>query len=268
MSLRDNKNMDGRLRADVAERKDAFVLKNFFRRKRALHDFAEDAFLSFVRITRFHNASEDKCVRELIVDGKYTLSYNESVDWKKRFKERLIPIASAGGASRCSVLALIGRESEKPHSLLLMKRTMEVDSHRGQICFPGGYREEGDESLSYTALRETFEEIGVAKENVEVVGALQPVLTRGSVSILPFIGFIDFPIEFTLSRSEVERLFFLPLGELVKNPLRNIEVMTESGVKFKGPTLIWEGETVWGATARMLVELREHLVASQFSEDD
>jgi 8-oxo-dGTP pyrophosphatase MutT (NUDIX family) len=140
-----------------------------------------------------------------------------------------------------------------------MKRSQLVETHKGQVSFPGGHRETSDLDLLHTALRETEEEIGVKREHIQVLGRLTPVKTRGEVLIYPWVGRMNLPYTFSLSVAEVDRLLFLPLNQLLTEGLKAMDVDV-GPFKVKSIGLFAEGELVWGATAKMLEELRQVLL--------
>jgi len=158
------------------------------------------------------------------------------------------------------VLVLVGAPPHGGESILLTKRSLTVESHKGQVSFPGGFPEAEDRDLRDTALREAREEVGVTRDDIEVLGALPAVTTRGSVWIHPWIGLLDFPYPFRPNPEEVERLLLLPVARLIGEGLRQVEVASEGRV-FRGPGIDVDGELVWGATARVLLSLREMLGA-------
>ena len=165
-----------------------------------------------------------------------------------------IPIGKKG---QSSVLILLGRNQEGDRDeILLTKRTDSVETHKGQVSFPGGYWETHDSNLLQTALRESFEDIGTLIEHIEVLGALEPVHTRGDILIQPWVGRLDFPYPFALSTSEVAKLLFLPLDRLLQEGLSKVEIDVGCGHFIQGPGIYVDGELVWGATARMLEMLK------------
>jgi 8-oxo-dGTP pyrophosphatase MutT (NUDIX family) len=141
--------------------------------------------------------------------------------------------------------------------VLLTKRTESVEKHRGQIAFPGGGREESDESLYRTALRETEEEVGVRPEDVRYLGDLTPIVTVTDYYVEPYVGAIPYPYPFQLQESEIAGLIEAPLPAL-------LDPKALEARPFPGrdePVLFFHyGETViWGATARILKELLDAL---------
>ena len=114
-----------------------------------------------------------------------------------------------------AVLLPIYCNQGKPY-LLFTRRTRSVKSHKGQISFPGGVYQVGDDTLLDTALRETEEEIGLPRDRVELLGQLDDVFTMTSNYIIsPFVALIPYPFEFKLSRREIEEIIEAPLGALL-----------------------------------------------------
>jgi 8-oxo-dGTP pyrophosphatase MutT (NUDIX family) len=138
------------------------------------------------------------------------------------------------------------------------KRRDDLKRHAGEISFPGGRQDFPEEDLRVTALRETEEEIGLARDDVEVVGALAPTGTFvTSYRIHPFVGIIRPGHEWTPQPSEVEEVLELPLPALVRG--FEMQRLIRKGVPFKTPTYTVDGHFVWGATARIVEQLLERL---------
>jgi 8-oxo-dGTP pyrophosphatase MutT (NUDIX family) len=154
--------------------------------------------------------------------------------------------------------------------LILTKRPDTMPSHQGEIAFPGGrFQPSTDAALVDAALRETEEEIGVAAGDIEVAAELDALATVGSrFSITPFVGLLRPNLVLAPDPREVVRVFDVPLSELLDD-----EVFREERWELTGPTppgwgpeadraihfFELEGETVWGATARILTSLLTHL---------
>jgi 8-oxo-dGTP pyrophosphatase MutT (NUDIX family) len=141
--------------------------------------------------------------------------------------------------------------------VLFTRRTETVEHHRGQISFPGGAQEPGDQTLWETALRESEEEVGLARSDVILLGALSPIVTVTNFYVEPFAGAIPQPYVFQPQQSEIAELIEVPIRPLM-DP-RSLETKEFPGRE--KPVLFYHyGETViWGATARMLAELLDAL---------
>lgn len=140
--------------------------------------------------------------------------------------------------------------------ILLTRRTQWVHTHKGQVSLPGGLFEASDPSLLATALRETQEEVGIQTEGLEILGALPTVDTTSSFRIFPWVGRSNEVLNLNVNPQEVERAFFLPL-EILMNQGFNVTKIPIEGIFVHSPALEWEGETIWGATARILQSFRE-----------
>ncbi len=137
------------------------------------------------------------------------------------------------------------------------KRREDLRRHPGEISFPGGRRDHPDEQLETTALREAEEEIGLAPDNVDLLGTLTPVSTFVTgYLIYPHVGLIE-PIAWKPSPNEVELILELPLHALIAGyALRS---MTRRGFTFETDTYVVGDHLIWGATARILGDLLERL---------
>lgn len=186
------------------------------------------------------------------------------MDWTQKIRTSFAgaPLASpdALGQRNSSVLVTVGiHEDTGLAEILLTKRTMLVDSHKGEISLPGGHWEDHDESLMHTALRECEEEIGIRPTDVEILGALEPVQTHQRVSIYPWVGKINLPYLFNPNPAEVDRILALPLVQLLEEGLKPVSVRV-GAINVQSEGLFFQGELVWGATARILAMFREKLV--------
>ncbi|MCW2785761.1 MAG: CoA pyrophosphatase [Marmoricola sp.] len=137
------------------------------------------------------------------------------------------------------------------------ERSADLRKHAGEISFPGGRREPG-EDLVTTALREAEEEIGLPGHLVEIVEALPPFGTFVSgFRISPYIGRIPAGLTWTIHAGEVARVLEFPLAELRRG--HRSERLLRKGVPIRTDTYTVDGELVWGATARITRELLERM---------
>jgi len=144
-------------------------------------------------------------------------------------------------------------EKQGEFYVLLTKRTQKVEHHKGQISFPGGGRHKQDRDLMDTALRETFEEIGVRPEDVEILGELDNIGTLTSnFLVTPFVGIIPYPYEFIVNEYEIEELVEVPLSALADNKNLREETYIIEGTQYWESIFDYKGYVIWGATARIL----------------
>jgi 8-oxo-dGTP pyrophosphatase MutT (NUDIX family) len=151
-------------------------------------------------------------------------------------------------------IAADGRSVDRREAhVILTKRPESMPSHRGEIAFPGGKRDPGDPSLEAAALREALEEIGLAPDTVEVAGELDSLSTVASqFTITPFIGLLGAPPVLVPDPREVEAAFAVPVSELLDPAAYREEVWELWGMWRPMAFFDLPGETVWGATARIL----------------
>lgn len=155
-----------------------------------------------------------------------------------------------------SVLLLLYPENNELH-VCLIKRPAHMKHHAGQIAMPGGRIEKGETALD-TALRETWEEIGITSEQIEILGTLSELYVQVSrFQIHPFVGWINKKPKFVICEYEVEKTISFPL-KTMKETFEDVELKTISGT-LKVPCFQFEGEIIWGATAMILSEFYDLL---------
>jgi 8-oxo-dGTP pyrophosphatase MutT (NUDIX family) len=162
----------------------------------------------------------------------------------------------AHGRTEAAVLVPMHGWPDNP-GLVFTERRSDLNRHAGEISFPGGRRDE-DEELLDTALREAEEEIGLARERVEVVGALPPIGTFvTNYKVHPFVGLIEEGLQFKPNPSEVESVLVASLDDL--ESAYEKRRLVRRGVPIKTDTFLVSDKLIWGATARILGDLFRHL---------
>ena len=178
-------------------------------------------------------------------------------------RNKLIPIQDElpelnSEFSVAAVLILLVKNNDG-WNILFTRRTNEVSTHQGEVSFPGGAFEKGDNSYFHTAIRETEEEIGVTSECIHILGRLGIHQTISRFSVYPFVGILTCEPVININKTEVERVFLIPVdwlkdeknfylldhdvyGHIVKNVLHYYD---------------YEKEHLWGLTARITQELLE-----------
>ena len=129
------------------------------------------------------------------------------------------------------------------------------------MSFPGGVVEEHDDSFMETALREAYEEVGLLKKDVTVLGQIDDKLTLVSNFVIhPFVGMFTYPYDFKINSEEVHSLVNVPLRLFVSPySIEEIADIEFGGKNHRGPVFRYEGEVIWGATARIMKNLIEIL---------
>ena len=170
---------------------------------------------------------------------------------KRLINNKCKPINDRPDLFPAAVLLPLFKKDDETH-LLLTKRTHKVKHHKGQICFPGGAFHSKDLDLLTTALRETEEEIGLEMEAIEVLGELDHMATVSNFRVSPYVGIIPYPYPFKLNSFEVERLIELPLEYLLKQAQLKETPFTFEGQSQVNLHIDYQGDIIWGATARIL----------------
>ena len=148
---------------------------------------------------------------------------------------------------------LIALTDEKSPKIIYTLRSNKVSSHRGEVSFPGGMQEKSDKSLSYTALRESEEEIGLPKEDVNILNSLDTMVSRFNVSVTPFVGVIPKDVELNTSSEEIEAYFKVPLSFLLQDKRYRNDEVNRNGETFYMPAYKYDSYIIWGLTAMITV---------------
>ena len=164
------------------------------------------------------------------------------------------------------LVPVVGREREP--TILLTKRSEYLNHHAGQVSFPGGRYEDSDANMIHTALRETEEEIGLSRDAVEVIGELPTYETRTGFSVKPIVGLIKPPLELNVDSKEVAAVFEIPMSFVLDR--RNHEKHSREWQNKMRHFYVFPHPKyyIWGATAGMLVNLAELILAVDVKSND
>ena len=168
-----------------------------------------------------------------------------------RINSRMPRILYVKDSVRAAVLIPIWQQ-EDGLCFILTQRTEQVETHKGQISFPGGMCEPVDESLIQTALRETHEEIGLHESQINILGQFDEYLSGANLIVTPFIGWGEPPLVLKRNPEEVEKILEVP-WKLFRNPR---QLKTESRHRFGRDVTIYHydfyGLDIWGLTAQII----------------
>lgn len=167
-------------------------------------------------------------------------------------------------AREAAVLVPFLRIEDAWHILYIRRTSFEGDRHSGQVAFAGGKRDDEDENLLATALREAEEEVGIVAADVEVLGHINHHHTISEFQVRPYVAVMDWPYRLQLDEIEVARAFTIPLNWLAQESNYRTEERQHPDSQRPWPVVYYElydGEMLWGATARMTLSLIDVLQA-------
>lgn len=193
-------------------------------------------------------------------------------------KNRKANILGHEQALKTAVLVPLA-EVEGKTGLLFEKRSPTLQHQPGEICFPGGRKDPADGQSQTTAIRETCEELGLIPDDIEMLGELDTLITPSSLIMRSFVARIKDISRIKINPAEVERVFWIPLEYLLEYRPLEFEVILKPEFPDNFPLYlipqganypfrinrlqqyfyIWEGEVIWGLTARMLYHFLELL---------
>ena len=175
-------------------------------------------------------------------------------DIKKRLAEYRPALLPEREGRRASVLVPLYDHGDELH-VVFTKRTDRVESHKGEISFPGGARDPLDNDLIDTAVRECEEEIGLRREHIEIIGQLDDIITISDYHVSVYVGRLHShpsPYVWLPQEAEVAEVLEVPLTHL-RDEKNIVEVPRQrDGVLTLMEGWVWQDHIIWGATGRML----------------
>ena len=157
-----------------------------------------------------------------------------------------------------AVMILLQNRDGVP-TVLLTRRTDKVKTHKGEVSLPGGGREESDESLLATALRETREEMGIDPDDVEYIGRFDDFFSIYGFHVSTFTGSIPYPYSYTVNTDEIDDYIEVPLQLFAEKKYTRIETFHYEGKPIDVYYYHYGGFEIWGLTARILTAFCERI---------
>ncbi len=162
------------------------------------------------------------------------------------------------GPTRAAVLIPVVNREEGA-TILLTQRTDHLDSHPGQVAFPGGKIEKDDKSPLDAALRETREEVGLASGHVDALGYLPPYQTTSGFRIVPVVSVVQPPFDLTRDENEVADIFEVPLSFLMNPDNHTKESRMWENRRQYFFVMPYQTRYIWGVTAGIIRVLYEEI---------
>lgn len=157
-------------------------------------------------------------------------------------------------SNQAAVLLAISDRPVGQEEILLTLRARHLNTHSGEVAFPGGKWEPGDSDLSATALREAQEEVGLVPESVQIMGELRPSFTRRGTRVTPYVGKVPALCSLEPNPAELAEMFWFPLEELKADKRVRTDIFVGTKGEYWAPVYEYLGYTIWGFTARVLVD--------------
>ncbi|MXZ90896.1 MAG: CoA pyrophosphatase [Chloroflexi bacterium] len=177
------------------------------------------------------------------------------------------PITAApDGLMPAAVMLLLYRKDGE-YCVLLNKRSMTVEHHKGEMSFPGGARDPEDVNFQATALRETHEEMGIAPDDITILGRLDDNVTRSNFLVKVFVGTIPYPYEFLPSSIEIAEVVEIPIGVLRDPATLRWDSRIEDGERVAARSYGYQQHLVYGATAKILDQFLD-IIEDRLNKED
>jgi 8-oxo-dGTP pyrophosphatase MutT (NUDIX family) len=190
------------------------------------------------------------------------MSSREQIDQRlSRLRQGLEPADRLArhrtGASRGAAVLMPIFELDGDLHVVYIRRSDHVESHRGQVAFPGGRVDPTDETLLHTALREAQEEVGIDPASVDVLGGFEGTVARTSeIHVTPFVGVIPATAPLRADPKEVAAVFFVPMSALEDSSYRGTyRFVRDNGDVSQHPAIFYNDQVIWGLTLRFTEEV-------------
>lgn len=151
------------------------------------------------------------------------------------------------------MIILLQNDNDSGIKILFTKRSSSLSTHSGEVSFPGGKWEEQDESLFDTALRESYEEIGLKQNNMIKLGSLNFLLSRHKVEVNPFVGYLETEQVFE-GNYEIDTIFTVPISFLTNPKNISYKEFNRKDLKVSIPSWVYNGNHIWGLTAMITAD--------------
>ena len=174
--------------------------------------------------------------------------------------------AAAEGLMPAAVMLLL-YPKDGDFCVLLNQRSMTVEHHKGEMSFPGGARDPEDADFEDTARRETEEEMGIARNDITILGRLDDNVTRSNFLVKVFVGTIPYPYEFNPSSHEIAEVVEIPLSVLRDSATIRWDSRIEDGQRVAVRSYGYQRHLVYGATAKILDQFLDIIEEGLTKED-
>lgn len=145
-------------------------------------------------------------------------------------------------------------------NVIFTKRARHLKHHPGQVSFPGGKYEPDDVDLSDTALRETFEEVGIARDKVTIFGQMPELVTVSQFTVTPFLAFVDANYQTQIDANEVDEVFEVPANVLLDRTQLHSQKFRINNFSHRVFGMSYQQHFIWGMTAQIIDAMQKHIM--------
>lgn len=153
---------------------------------------------------------------------------------------------------RAAVLFVI-QETAEGMSILLTQRADKLRHHGGEVAFPGGMWEESDQFPVDTALRESYEEVNLPADSVEIMGQLPPTWSRTGTEVTPIVAWLKSPVDLKANIEETQAIFWLPVSYLLDDPRERTDIFSFNRQDVWVPAYKYGKYEIWGLTSSVIM---------------
>ncbi len=160
------------------------------------------------------------------------------------------------------LMPIVKNADKKRWEVIFTRRADHLKHHPGQVSFPGGGFEQQDSSLADTAIRETFEEIGIAPYHINLLGSLPQLETVSQYNVMPFVGIVNSSYQLKIDANEVAEVFKVPFDYLTAPQNQKRVKQTIDGTEYSFYVIDYQQYNIWGATSKIIVNFTRRFHAN------
>lgn len=183
---------------------------------------------------------------------------HQTVDYHHEALKRVSHLEQSSLRKASVLIGFVERENGL--NVLFTKRASHLKHHPGQISFPGGKFEQDDSVLSETALRETYEEVGIERHQISIFGQMPELVTISQFTVTPFLAFISPDYKSQIDKNEVDEVFEVPAKIVLDRKQLHSEQFKVNNFSHRVFGLNYKHHFIWGMTAQIIDAMQKHIM--------
>nr|WP_216612170.1 CoA pyrophosphatase [Vibrio sp. RE86] len=183
---------------------------------------------------------------------------HQTVDYHHEALKRVSHLEQSSLRKASVLIGFVERENGL--NVLFTKRARHLKHHPGQISFPGGKFEQDDSILSETALRETFEEVGIERHQISIFGQMPELVTISQFTVTPFLAFISPDYKSQIDKNEVDEVFEVPAKIVLDRKQLHSQQFQVNNFSHRVFGLNYKHHFIWGMTAQIIDAMQKHIM--------